>query len=300
LRERFDRWRTGDFRTRKAWRERMMERNPVAWLEGRDSSEEKLLWTLFLISAALLVMENLKSSRPWRDADLVLLWGIFGHYVLCLWIAVRSPRRLADDKHSGALEVLLCTPFPPVAIVRGSMTILWRRFGRLFLVMLTLDLLLIHAYFRISQGAWNPGRSEVFYLTLCGLVAFPLQAYSLARVGLYQGLVQGNSLRATFMLVWKAGLLPWGLWLAFLLTCEFGRRRFSFLPRVNDAIAFSSWALIHVLVCGSCLAHANWHLRRNFRLLAAQPAPPPFWRRWASALARSAASRASTSAASTG
>ena len=48
-----------------------------------------------------------------------MLWPIYTLYMLCLWIAIQVPRRLADDKESGALELLLGTPVTPARIVQG-------------------------------------------------------------------------------------------------------------------------------------------------------------------------------------
>src|SRR5215468_1333048 len=75
------------------------------------------------------VMGGLQAPA-WPDEDVAIGWAIWAHYILCLWIAIQAPRRLADDKQSGALELLLCTPLTPREIVRGSMGILRRQFGR--------------------------------------------------------------------------------------------------------------------------------------------------------------------------
>ncbi len=104
----------------------------------------------------------------------------------------------------------------------------------------------------------------------------------MARVGLYQGLAKANSLRATFTLIWSLGLLPWALFIAFLVGFEIGRRYLPFLPRINDRLAFVSWAGAHLLVFAVFLIRASWELVKHFRELAAGTAIPWWKRAWES------------------
>ncbi len=280
-RERFERWRKGSAASRLAWRWSMLDKNPVGWLDGRDRLQERMLWGIILAAAILGAIAHLCSAGAWPDEDYVLLWAFFAHYVLCVWIANQAPRRLADDKESGALELLLCTPTRPADIVRGCMLNLRRCFGRALLALLAVDTFLGLAYFSAHEaGLHRPLPSPMLEFALCALVVAPVQTYSLARIGLYQGLVQASSLRATFMAAWKVGLLPWVIWIPLMLGLETTQRYWGIPARVNDELGFAACASIHLLVCGLFLAHASWRLHRNFRALAAQSPEPPWWRRW--------------------
>ena len=282
--ERFEQWRKGSAASRLAWRLSMLNTNPVSWLEGRDRLQERMIWGILLLAALLGTITHLLFPDQWPDADWVFLWPMSAHYVLCLWIAIQAPRRLADDKESGALEILLCTPVTPADVVLGCMLILWRRFGRALLALLMLDGLLGFAYFNAHADMWlqpqsSPAR-EMLVFALCALVVAPLQTHSLARIGLYEGLVQATSLRASFLVAWKVGLLPWLVWMTFMLSLEAIRRCLPSPFRISDEFAFAAWASVHLLVCGVFLAHANRQLNRNFRALAAQSARPVWWKRW--------------------
>jgi hypothetical protein len=129
------------------------------------------------------------------------------------------------------------------------------------------------------QPQSSPAR-EMLVFALCALVVAPLQTHSLARIGLYEGLVQATSLRASFLVAWKVGLLPWLVWMTFMLSLEAIRRCLPSPFRISDEFAFAAWASVHLLVCGVFLAHANRQLNRNFRALAAQSARPVWWKRW--------------------
>jgi len=281
LNRRFEVWRKGGAASQQAWRALMMNKNPVGWLEGRDRLQPRMLWgTILCVAIAGAIAHLLSFDHWWPGEGFVILWAIFAHYVLCLWIAIQAPRRLADDKESGALELLLCTPVKPAEIVRGCMMILRRRFGRGLLALLLLDAFFGLACFS-EHGGWGKFRADPFLrLTICALVVAPVQAYSLARIGIYEGLVQTTSLRATFMTAWNAGLLPWISWFAFMLGLETSQRYLRLPGRITDDFAFGAWASVQLLVCTLCLSYACCRLRWRFRSLAAQTVGTLWWKRW--------------------
>lgn len=281
-RERWERWHKGPSGSRLAWRRFMLDKNPVSWLEGRGWLQPRVLWTLILGSLVYWVVANQYAPQKLPDDTDIVFWPLWAHYILCVWIAIQAPRRLADDKQSGALELLVCTPLQPREILAGIMRMMRRRFGSALLGLLALDAFIACAFFNV-RGGWNGFLKDKDdrLMAICAVIVFPVQAYSLARVGLYQGLAQGNSLRATFRLIWKLCLLPWMVFLLFILACALGGRHFRFLARIfssgPDWVMFGAWAAIHVLLCALFLTRANWQLRRNFRRLAAQSARVSWW-----------------------
>jgi ABC-type transport system involved in cytochrome c biogenesis permease component len=277
--ERFGLWGRWQDGFRLAWKRSMLERNPVAWLEGRNRLQRWLMWGLILVAYGGWTLGYVRAPQQWLDQDMLILWPMWAHYILCVWLAIQAPQRLADDKQSGALELLLGTPVQPGQIVRGCMTVLRSQFGRAVLVLLMLDLCMVGAYFG-ARGGWKDFvKDDVFPLSICAVLVFPFQAWSLARVGLYQGLRQANSLRATFMLLWKLGLLPWVVFVALIMLWQATRSHVRILVNIPDAYIFFGWAAVHLVACSLFLAHASWHLRRNFRRLAAQTVVPSWWKR---------------------
>ncbi len=258
-----------------------LDHNPIAWVEGRDRTQQYVLALLVCGVAAFCVVKHTYSTTLWPRQDWVILWPLFAQYVLCLWIAIQAPRRFADDRQSGALELLLCTPLPTRDMVKGALTVLWRRFGRPLIALVLIDGYLLYAHFSTRPvSAWSSGSGELTSLYFYAAIVFAAQGYAFARVGLYQGLVRANSLRATFTLVWGLGVLPWALFVAFLLACDFGRRYLPFMPRVTEQFAFASWTGAHLVVFALFLGRASWELRNHFRDLAAGVATPWWKRAW--------------------
>lgn len=254
-------------RGRERWRGRMLDLNPVAWLDGRDVLQEKILYACFLLVAIYCALRHLSDSAHWPSNDLVIFGPWWAHCLLGLWLVLQAPRRLSDDKHSGALELLLCTPLSPQTIVKGLMRVLLRRYGIVFLGLVALDAFLVFAYYT-RDGGWRGLRQQSeFTLFFWGAIVFPVQLYSLARIALYQGLVQPNSLRASFAAVWRVGLLPWALFFILMLACDVLSRHYQ-LFRITEKLAFSSWGLCHLLPCLIFVLPANRRLRRSFRVLA--------------------------------
>ncbi len=275
---RLERWRNGSAALRKNWRRFMLERNPIAWLEGRDWLQERVLFCVLAGSATFWALQHGRAPQTWPSNDWIFIWPTLTHYSFCVWIAIQSPRRLSDDKQSGALELILCTPVRPRQIIRGCMQILRRRFGRSLVAMLLIDAFLIYAFYSEHGGVRNFLQTEAYKPILCGLLVFPVQAFALARVGLYQGLVT-NSLRATFILVWKLGLFPWIFWFASLMLYDLVRQQTKWLPNISGNIAIGSWIVFQLFCCALFLFHAQWHLQRNFRQFAALSVRPAWWKR---------------------
>jgi len=86
-------------------------------------------------------------------------------------------------------------------------------------------------------------------------------------------------LRATFKLLAKIGLLPWALFITIMLGLFWFSQAVPFPRWFGEGFIFGCWIGVHLLVCLGFVAHGNWHLRRNFRVLAAQTIKPPWWKR---------------------
>jgi hypothetical protein len=159
--------------------------------------------------------------------------------------------------------------------------LLRRRFGRALIVLLGLDAFLLYA-FCSNHGGWErfaSGADGLLYVAGCGAVVFPLQIGSLARIGIYQGLVHPNSSRATFMLLWKLTVLPFLLFVGFMIGWEYARPRLR-LGNMSDWGGFCVWTGLHVLVFAAFVIQASRQLRVNFRVLATSSPRKNWWQQF--------------------
>jgi ABC-type transport system involved in cytochrome c biogenesis permease component len=278
---RVERWSRGSVTERLNRRRLGVEQNPIVWLESSSRGQEKMLAVLISVWAIFCGLKHLSSMNPpltpWPQRDFVIVWAMYAQYIFCLWLAVQAPRRFADDKQSGALEVLLCTTLPVSQMVRGIMSALFRRFGWPLLALVGLDLFHLFLSTRGPRANWSD--EELMLLCVCGVIVFLFQGYTIARVGVYQGLRTASSVRATLGLIWNLGLMPWVLCLGSILTLDLARTRFTFLPMVSADVVIVTWALAHPVIFIAFLGRASRQLNQNFRLLAATT--PVSWpRRW--------------------
>ena len=273
---RLQRWRNGSGPAKARRRKAVFASNPITWLDARDRLPERILWVCLLAVAIIGTLLHSHDAQLPDESWLIVL-PVLGHYGLLVLLAVEAPRRLAEDRESGALELLLCTPVTPEQIIRGCMKALWRRFGLTFLAMLVVEIYFACLFFD-QRGGWARHRdgalTRLFFVGLC---TFPLQLYTMARVGLYQGLVSANALRATFTVALKAGLLPWFTWTAGIVGLETLARSFAITSGGKDALLLISWTVIHLMFCFAFLAHASARLHWDFRVLAARTQPLKWW-----------------------
>lgn len=119
------------------FRKRLLDRNPFFWLAGRRrvSAPIFMLLTVILIAIAAYaaapyftrVMRAGGNIGPLVGCFFAWLWtGLAIHALVLYYAAMISSQRLAEDKQTGALELILCTPTTEREISRG----LWLAFGR--------------------------------------------------------------------------------------------------------------------------------------------------------------------------
>jgi ABC-type Na+ efflux pump permease subunit len=124
-------WRTAlDVQRANAWRRRSLDRNPFHWLTSREAWPTAMVWLWLAISAALWIWFGWLGRRS--GVFIVYVLGLIGTGVwfvtlLCL-VPSEASRRLVEDRQSGVLEMILCTPLSVREIIRSQWLSLRRRF----------------------------------------------------------------------------------------------------------------------------------------------------------------------------
>ncbi|HNQ91281.1 MAG TPA: hypothetical protein PKM73_21925 [Verrucomicrobiota bacterium] len=142
-RSRFERGRRDADRARGA----LLDRSPFAWLAAPHADPARNVWRFLSLTLAgwlglFVAFPNLWDAMDVVRYILLLLWV---HSVLKVWMAFSVTRRLTDDRTSGALELLLCTPLTPGEILAGQGRALVRQFGGPVMVVLAADVVLLMA-----------------------------------------------------------------------------------------------------------------------------------------------------------
>ncbi len=147
-----ERWRERGRESRAALRRRLLEINPFFWLAGR----QRVSAPFFMWLTVLLVLGTVTVSAPLFSKMIggAAMSPVFGHMFAWFWTglvlhglvlyygATAASQRLAEDKQTGALELILSTPTTEQTISRG----LWLAYGRRMFFP-ALVAVLVHIYF---------------------------------------------------------------------------------------------------------------------------------------------------------
>ncbi len=190
----------------RARRERLLAKNPILWLAARSGSGNGGIWLFLVGTLGVWLGGAYGMHQKWLNAFSVFFVMYALHAVLKLWIGWEAGRRFADDRGSGALELLLCTPLDEAFLLQGWLTYLKRRFLAPILGLLLVDILLVNA--GIGASGWWGGEGAWGVTFTAGMGLFLADTYALCWVGLWQGLTARNPMRATLNTLLYVLLLP--------------------------------------------------------------------------------------------
>jgi ABC-type transport system involved in multi-copper enzyme maturation permease subunit len=262
-RQRWQRWSYRNAAARAGFRRRVLELNPVQWLAGRHRLKRRLLWSFYGLAAAVWLVVLLVSDRSKYDLALTFAAALLFQSPFKWLVASEASWRWFEDRRNGALELLLTTPLSVRDILAGQM----RALRSLFLF--PVACLLAVETLALVVGA-GPSESQRGVALMLGVVilVFVWDLHALSWLGTWLGLVRTKPMRAFFAAVFWVLILPWLIFLAFMLVAPS-------LSDLDQAIVFlTPCALINSV----SYVTARRNLYAKLRLVAAgqleaQPAP---------------------------
>ncbi len=242
--------------TRKR-RQRLLGGNPVVWLADRTALHSWLT-QVFWASAIILGFSAFAGLRGgFLPLPSVFIALYLLHTAVKCWAAWEASRRLAEDKRSGELELLLTTPLGQRRILVGWLIGLKRRFAVPMLVLAALDL---NLWWNSYSGLWLLG-----LLATMGLLV--ADTYTVFWIGLWMGLNAPNSAQAFLKTVWCVLVLPS---FAFLMVVGF-LGLFGFDLHFDSLIGLSIvWFLIGWITDWICCVWGLHKLSEDFRIAASR------------------------------
>ena len=260
-----DTWRRfcyGGAVARRDLRERLLAINPVAWLSCRDRFGSSRAWRGIAFVALCWLVGLLTVGDGWLEAPAAIVFALILHGTLKYQLAGEACRRFAEDRRSGALELLLSTPMTVEEILRGQTAALRWRFAGPFVAVLLADTLLV-------AGAWNSMRSDAseFLLTCAmGMGVLVPDALALSWLGMWNGLTARNFtlawIKTLFWVLW----LPWLVFVLTTITIAFLGRGFS--STAGFPMVLGWWTFLAVATDVIAMGYAHARLRPQFRDLA--------------------------------
>jgi hypothetical protein len=165
-------------------RREMLDINPFYWLAGRGSGV-----TLGMAAVIALVWAWGFAAADDRD-DFAAVQGVGLLLVSLVWrllLAVTAAQRFAEDKQSGALDLILTTPIGVPALLAGQWRAIWRKLGWPFIGTLALYAYLIFG----GPSGWSSSEQEIRAARFTRAVFFILtfaDSIALGWMGMWAGL----------------------------------------------------------------------------------------------------------------
>lgn len=240
---------------------RVLDGNPVAWLVNRQPGRMFGPWTVLVFCGAGWLVGMFTVGEDWLSQPVPIFFMVMMHGLLKYDLSGSACRRFAEDRQSGAMELLLATPLTVEEILQGQRIALWRRYLGPVVVVLVADALLFSAGMKSADGS---DAMELVASVVACMVMLVVDAYALSWLGMWEGMTSRS-----FMLAWVK-TMAWLLWLPWVV--------FIFLSTLSAAstrgnTTFSTMLVLWLVICGTAdvvftvLAKAK--LASNFREYAA-------------------------------
>jgi hypothetical protein len=258
-----DRLQYGRPAVRKAFRTRLLEMNPYYWLAARQRSRPLYVMFFLIATGCVWLWLYWKYGREMLDPAVYIVTAMSLHIVLKIWIASEACRPIANDRRSGALELLLSTPLPVSEILRGERMALMRQFGMATVIILAVDLAMFFAAdMSHPQSAWR----DWVILWGGGLLMLFADICTLPWVSMWLALVSNKPSKASGGAIFRILVLPWLFFFALLTVSAFVE--FGFNQPENLAML----AMIGIGLANSFafLVWSRTRLTRDLRSVATQ------------------------------
>jgi ABC-type transport system involved in multi-copper enzyme maturation permease subunit len=202
-RRRWRRWREGNEEKARTFRERLLAQNAYSWLAARPYLKSSYVWTSLGLMVVWWVFTALMIGHIDDSANFTLALLLNG--MLKLWITSEAGHQLAEDKKSGAFELLLATPLTVRDMVRGQ----WLALRWQFLKPLTAAVVSELALMMFIRSRADFAQDRCIWLA--GILMLLADVMTLGWVAMSAALTAKNHGRATLKTALSVLLLPWFL-----------------------------------------------------------------------------------------
>ncbi len=224
-RQRWKLWTHGTSEQRLRYRERLLDDSPTLWLGSRHRLKPTLVWAVFGLFGACWLWGLVAFPREWLDSGNYVITGLLLSLILKVWVAIEAAHRFNQDRHSGALELLLSTPLDVAEIIRGQLQALKRQF-----LWPAVSVLVILFLFVLSEKA-KGGLVSWWLGSMAMLVA---DLVSIAYIGMWLGLKRRYATRAAGATMARVLVLPVVLMIAFITLVLLANSRSGSFSRIED------------------------------------------------------------------
>lgn len=265
-------WKFGG-QSRRARLRRLLEVNPILWLNCRERWQRVGIWALTIaVLGTFVAMALVFSDEVW------FIWRQCSYlYVLLLylWMASQASRFLIDARRSGVIELLLIAPLGGKEIVLGQRRALWRLFGLPVLLLVSVHVLAMgfsHESMWSAIAQRGAGMAEMILsvgMAVVSGISIVANLLALSWYGLWAGLTSKNASLASLKTLLVVQVIPW-MGISFTSTFVAGLLVFSYsaIGRSSSTLAISfplaMGAVSAALAVGKDVCFIVWARRKLF------------------------------------
>jgi hypothetical protein len=188
---------------------RVRDANPIFWSLSRQGKKPKRVLAVLGILGLLWLGSSWLIGPGFFNEANYLFTAFLIQLILKCWVGAEATTRFGDDRRSGALELLLCTPIRIRDIVNGHwQSFYWQFFWPVFLV-LFIDVVFILE--PLTSHVAFADTTLIYWVKIfvASMMLFVVDLYALSWLGMWKGLNGRFVNRSIFSNLISVLALPW-------------------------------------------------------------------------------------------
>ncbi len=259
----WDRLMSGPASKARAYREALLHVNPYLWLASRARRQRLLLWLVLAAMALAWMAAWATWKRDWTQASTFFITGGILNLMMRSWFASDACRQMAQDRYTGAFELLLSTPLEPAEMIRGQVLALRRTFAGPLVAVLIIEIVFLIA---TAQETYTGDRGRLIAIWIGMMGMLILDIYTLPWPCMWFALTCRQPNHAPGRALSWVLVFPWLVFAGFMmLTIRDG---------VTFEVAFAIWIVFGVATDFLLASWARLRLSTEFRDAAGQRFSP--------------------------
>ena len=216
IRERWHYFLFGRGEKRRAHRQWLLDHHPMTWMVMREKLKLKYVWTLVISVMFIWVIGYRTNGEVMAESTVLMSLGMFVHFFLKIWVASEAASAIAEDRRTGALELVVTTPLGARGIVNGIFKASLLQFWKPVVLFLVLEIILVSFVAVPKNSGIVGGNMENIYLMrfqyMAGIGMLGLDMASIGWVAIWYALTTGSSHKAIGRsVVWMLAV-PWSIY----------------------------------------------------------------------------------------
>jgi hypothetical protein len=197
----------GPYQARAAFRRRLLSQNAFYWLAARARFKPLHVWLVLLCVAAWWIGARLQFGPLWltessNGNDIAA--AIMLNFALKVWVGLEACRELAEDRQSGAFELLLSTPLTVEDFVRGQCLALKRQ----FLIPVLIGAVVAFTFMLVAISHSALGHGQVVLVWVGAMLMFAADVVALFWTGMYGALISRSPNQAAIITISRIVIAP--------------------------------------------------------------------------------------------